>query len=125
MRGISQVTATGNSRALGLRKRERICSDSRSISSGNFLRADGVRRRDRARAAACRFVAAQIEHQLRVILAFQFLLDGALQFSHHRLELVHFFLRQLFEVLFQILGAFDAACFERRQQGITMLAPQA
>ena len=47
-----------------------------------------------------------------------------LQFGHHGLDLVHFLLGQFFEVLLQILGAFDSASFERRQQGIALLGPQ-
>jgi len=71
-----------------------------------------------------RLVAPQIKFHLRVILARQLGLDGALEFGHHRLQLARFLLGQLAEVPFQIPGAIDAAGFKRRQQGITMSAPQ-
>ena len=54
----------------------------------------------------------------------QFGLDGALEFSHHARDLVHFLLGQFIEVLFQILGTLDATGFECRQQAILVPYPE-
>ena len=69
-------------------------------------------------------IAAQIEDELRIILTLQFCLNGALQFGHHGLELVYFFFSYFFEILFQILCAFETPCFERCQQGLVLVIPQ-
>ena len=68
---MSQVTATGNSRALGSRKRERMCCRLAFDFSGNLLKPTAQGCEIAFALLLARFVAAQIEHQLRVILAFQ------------------------------------------------------
>ena len=71
-----------------------------------------------------RFVAAQIEDQLWVVLARQFSLDGALEFCRHSLQLVRFLLGQLLQVPLQVPRAFAPAGFECCQQGIAVPTPE-